>query len=141
MIDFVVGGFNISRTLFRNNRPEVFLGKGVLKIYSKFIEITLRYGCSPVNLLHIFRTPFPKNTFGWVFLFDDVKVLIFFSCISKFRLFFVVDICCSWIIFRQCFVDWFIDVILLTFPRRAVISFGYFHFSVSVSSLLFHLIN
>ena len=28
----------------------------------KFIEITLRHGCSPVNMLHIFRTPFPKNT-------------------------------------------------------------------------------
>ena len=27
-----------------------------------FIEITLRHGCSPVNLLHIFRTPFLKNT-------------------------------------------------------------------------------
>ena len=29
--------------------------------YSNFIEIALRHGCSPVNLLHIFRTPFPKN--------------------------------------------------------------------------------
>ena len=27
-------------------------------------EITLRYGCSPVNLLHIFRTPFFKDTSG-----------------------------------------------------------------------------
>ena len=25
-------------------------------------NFTLRHGCSPVNLLHIFRTPFPKNT-------------------------------------------------------------------------------
>ena len=25
-----------------------------------FIEIALRHGCSPVNLLHIFRTPFSK---------------------------------------------------------------------------------
>ena len=31
------------------------------QIYSNFIEIALRHGCSPVNLLHIFRTPFPKN--------------------------------------------------------------------------------
>ena len=30
----------------------------------KFIEIILRHGCSPVNLLHIFRTPLPKNTSG-----------------------------------------------------------------------------
>ena len=33
-----------------------------------FIEITLRHGCSPVNLLHIFRTPFSKNTSGWLLL-------------------------------------------------------------------------
>ena len=53
-------------------KPELFLRKGVLKICSKFtgeyscrrvisimlqsnyIEIALRHGCSPVNLLHIF---------------------------------------------------------------------------------------
>ena len=29
-----------------------------------FIEIALLHGCSPVNLLHIFRTPFLKNTSG-----------------------------------------------------------------------------
>ena len=33
-----------------------------IKLQSKFIEITLQHGCSPVNLLHIFRTPFLKNT-------------------------------------------------------------------------------
>ena len=48
---------------FRSSRPVVFQGKGVLKICSKFIEITLRHGCSPVNLLHNFRTPFSKNTY------------------------------------------------------------------------------
>ena len=62
--------------------PEVvvFLRKGALKIRSKFtgehscqsaisinlrsnfIEVTPGHGRSPVNLLHIFRTPFPKNT-------------------------------------------------------------------------------
>ena len=61
----------------------MFLGKGVLKICSKltgehpcrsvisiynFTEIILRHGCSPVNLLHIFRTPFPKNTSRRLFL-------------------------------------------------------------------------
>ena len=58
----------------------MFLGKGFLKICSKFtgehpcrtvismmlesnfIEITLRQWCSPVNLLHFFRKPFAKNT-------------------------------------------------------------------------------
>ena len=71
---------------YRSSHPEVFLGKGVLKICSKFtgehpspsvnsikllcnfIEITLWLRCSPVNLLHIFRTPFPKNTSGWSLL-------------------------------------------------------------------------
>ena len=32
------------------------------KLQSNFIEIILRHGCSPVNLFHIFRTPFLKNT-------------------------------------------------------------------------------
>ena len=33
-----------------------------VKLQSNFLEITLRHGCSPVNLLHIFKTPFPKNS-------------------------------------------------------------------------------
>ena len=63
-------------TMFSSNPTEVFLGKGALKIYSKFtgeqpcqsviaiklqsnfIEITFPHGYSPVNLLHIFRTTF-----------------------------------------------------------------------------------
>ena len=71
----------------RSSHPEVFLGKAVLKICSKFswehpcqnvilikllcnfIEITLRHGCSPVTLMHIFRTPFPQNTSEWLLLF------------------------------------------------------------------------
>ena len=73
----------------RSSIPEVFLGKGVLKIDSKFtgehpyrraisikllcsfIEIALRHGCSPVNLLHIFRTPFlrtPLDGCFWIYL-------------------------------------------------------------------------
>ena len=64
----------------RSSSPWVFLRKSVLKICSKFtgeypcqsvisinlqnnfIEITLRHGCPPVNLLHIFRTFFPEST-------------------------------------------------------------------------------
>ena len=57
--------------MFRSSHPEVFLEKGVLKICSKFtgehlcrsvISITLRHRCSPVNLLHNFRTTFTKST-------------------------------------------------------------------------------
>ena len=38
------------------------------KVALHIIEIALRYGCSPVNLLLIFRTPFPKNTSGRLLL-------------------------------------------------------------------------
>ena len=36
-----------------------------------------KHGCSHVNLLHIFRTPFLKNTSGWLFLKEafEQKVL------------------------------------------------------------------
>ena len=37
--------------------------------HSNFDELTLPHGCSLVNLLHIFRTPFTKNTSGGVLLF------------------------------------------------------------------------
>ena len=78
--------FLIPVEVVRSSRPEVFLRNGFLKIYSKFtrehpcgslisiklqsnfIEITLRHGCSLVNLLHIFRTPFTKNTTEWLLL-------------------------------------------------------------------------
>ena len=65
---------------------EMFLGpKGVLKIcikftgehlwkaisinfQSNFIEIKLWHGCSPVNLLHIFRTAFYNNNYRGLLL-------------------------------------------------------------------------
>ena len=72
----------------RSSHPEVFLRKDVPEIYSKFtgehpcrsaistkllcdfIEITLLDdGCSPVNLQHILRTPFSKNTSACLLLY------------------------------------------------------------------------
>ena len=68
--------------MHRSSPPEVFLGNGVVKMWSKFkgehvgrsvisikllcnfIEITLCHGCSPANFLHIAWTPFHKNTSG-----------------------------------------------------------------------------
>ena len=38
------------------------------KVALQLFEITLRYGCSVVNLLHIFITPIPKNTSGGLLL-------------------------------------------------------------------------
>ena len=82
-------------TFIRSIRPEVFLRKGVLKtcnkftgehpcggvisikLLSNFIEITLRYGCSPVNLLHIFRSPFPRNTSHWLLLIYTLQMMAF----------------------------------------------------------------
>ena len=83
---------------FRSNHPDVFLWKGVLKISSKstgehpcqsgisikllcnFIEITLWHGCSPLNLLHIFRTTFHRKTSGWLLLFSSCYIIF---CIMK----------------------------------------------------------
>ena len=39
-----------------------------IKLESNFFDIALRHGCSPVNLLHIFRTSFPRNSSGWLLL-------------------------------------------------------------------------
>ena len=72
--------------VYKSSCPKMFLGKALLKICSKFtgelpcrsatsikllcnfIEITLWHPCSPVNLLYIFKTSFPKNTSGWLLL-------------------------------------------------------------------------
>ena len=57
----------------QNNSVQKQLPRGVLKkrcsenmrqIYRR----TSMPECSPVNLLHIFRTPFPRNTSEWLFL-------------------------------------------------------------------------
>ena len=37
------------------------------------LQIPVRHWCSPVNLLHIFRTPFPKNTSGWLLLHISIS--------------------------------------------------------------------
>ena len=42
--------------------------------FRNFIEIALRHGCSPINLLHIFRIPFPKNTSEGLLLSIMTKV-------------------------------------------------------------------
>ena len=84
----------------------MFLGKAVLKICSKFsgerpcrsaisikllsnfIEIALRHGCSPVNLLHIcsmiFTTPFPRNNYGRLLLKSSLSMFLqFYTRIYK----------------------------------------------------------
>ena len=39
-----------------------------IKLQSNFIEIALQHVCSPLNLLHIFGTPFHKNISGGLLL-------------------------------------------------------------------------
>ena len=46
---------------------------------SNFNEITLPHGCSPVNLLHIFRTCFLKNTSGWLLLDYPIRFRQYFD--------------------------------------------------------------
>ena len=88
--------------MYRSSPSEVVLGKGVLKIYLKctkehpcwsaisikllcnFIEIALRHRYSPVILLHIFRTSFPKNTSGVLLL--NVKHVDSYCCYKKVNL-------------------------------------------------------
>ena len=43
-----------------------------VKLLCNFIEIALWHGCSPVNLLHIFRTLFSRNTSGWLLLKNTI---------------------------------------------------------------------
>ena len=45
-------------------REHPWRSKISVKLPCNFIESTLRYGCSLVNLLHLVRTPFPVNTSG-----------------------------------------------------------------------------
>ena len=45
----------------------------LIKLQSDFIENTLQHGCSPVDLLRIFRTPLPKNTSGGLLLTRTMK--------------------------------------------------------------------
>ena len=84
---------------YRSGHLEVFLRKCVLKICSKFIgeqqcqslisikllcnfiEITLRHGCFPVNLLHIFWTPFSKEHF-WVAASETFRLKLWRSCFA-----------------------------------------------------------
>ena len=77
----------------------MFLEKGGLKICSTFtgehpcrsaisikLQIALRHGYSPVNLPHIFRTPFPKNTSEWLLL-NFIRITI--NSLNIFRTLFL----------------------------------------------------
>ena len=92
------------------DRPEMFLGKGVLKkLPCNFIEITLQHGCSPVHLLHLFRTPSfrtplkntseqllleVKENVGANLFISFFSFFFFFSCFFHSReLYFKLQLC------------------------------------------------
>ena len=93
----------------RSSSPQVFLVKHFLlklcsnftgeqpcrsmisiKLLCNFIEITLWHGCSPVCLLNAFRTPFPRNTCGWLFLKAGKSSLVIFAIKKNFMNFFAI---------------------------------------------------
>ena len=73
-----------------------------IKLLCNFIEITLWHGCSPVNLLHISRTPFMKLLMEGCFLSFNAEAAIR-RCSSKkvFTLVFIRLESYSW---RVCLV-------------------------------------
>ena len=136
MVEFC-GLWKLNKSV-RNSLPEVFLRKGILEIYSKFLgehpyrsailikllcnffEVTFWHGCFPVNLLHIFVAPFYKSTSGellvkrplWV-KFDGIKKTNSF----KTFLFFII----------YCFKYSFLDLPLDTeIPCFTTTQLGYY---------------
>ena len=59
-----------------------------VKLQSNFIETALRHGCSPVNLMHIFRIPFLKNTSEWLLL----KLWTFYPGSSQLQFWYISNI-------------------------------------------------
>ena len=98
--------------MVRSSPSEVFFREGVLKIcckftrehpcrnaisiklQSNFIEIALRHGYFPVNLLLILRISSHKNTFGWLllrgFFIRNIFIFLSFHCFFKWNMHKVV---------------------------------------------------
>ena len=74
------------------------------KVVCNFIEIALWHGCSPVNLLHIFRTPFSKNTSGWLLLIDSSKtfdIIDHLLLLKRLEMYFVNTTNLAWFYGRK----------------------------------------
>ena len=59
-----------------------------------FIEFALRYGCSPVDLLHILRSPFSKNSSGQLLLIFDSRKMI----LENYGTMYLDLICTEWLL-------------------------------------------
>ena len=82
IFQIILWNFAVFLKSYRNSPPYVFWEKEVLKkcskftgeppcrsvisikLFCKFTEITVRHGCFPLNLLHIFRVPFLDHPWG-----------------------------------------------------------------------------
>ena len=69
------------------NMQQLYSSRSVIsvKLQTNFIEIALRHGCSPVNLLHIFEIALFKNTSGRLLLnFIGRQIFIYYfpSCLN-----------------------------------------------------------
>ena len=60
----------VLRKRYSENMQHIY--RRTRKLRNNFIEITLRHGCSPVNLQPIFTTPFFKNTSGRLLLTNSI---------------------------------------------------------------------
>ena len=65
---------NAKAALRRCSQENVYVANLQENIHAEVIEIPFRHGCFPVNLLHIFRIPFYKNTYCGLLL-EMLKVL------------------------------------------------------------------
>ena len=76
-----------------------------IKLQSNFIEITLRRVCSHVNLLHIFKTPFLKNTSGRLILLITQKLSKWFISFAFCLFFFWGN---GWLFKRSILISLFV---------------------------------
>ena len=61
----------VPRNRCSENRQQIYRRTPVSKC--DFVRNRTQAGCSPVNLLRIFRTSFLKNTSGWLLLYCSLK--------------------------------------------------------------------
>ena len=66
---------NLPENIHAEVRATCFTRVHVRKFLCNFIEIALRHGCSPVNLLHIFKTPFLRIPLDGCLCFNSLIVL------------------------------------------------------------------
>ena len=135
----------ISKTFTR----KIPLRKAFLNIYKYYCRLLrlnnasaimsflsrLRHRCSPVNLLHIFRTPFSINTSGWLLLKFQIRLPSYsgrrkrhlqelhlcllklntsilslhkFSFKERFEMYFLLFLACFPVIYKTCHTKFFI---------------------------------